>query len=101
VPGSYAANMRGTVKTQPGETKQFSSSTSSATTKKQLDDTMREEGWNPVEHWRYAEEYHPRLLLLYQRVKLAHRRARVITLLRFYQPEVVPPDTELHYRTHL
>ena len=34
---------------------------------KQLDCKMSKEGWLPVAHWRYAEEYHPRLLLLYQR----------------------------------
>lgn len=71
VPGSYAANLRGTVRTQPGETKQFSVVYNKRYDQKRLDDTMREEGWLPVEHWRYAEEYHPRLLLLYQRVKLA------------------------------
>ena len=34
-----------------------------------LDETMRQEGWRAVAYWRYAEEYHPRLLLLYQRMR--------------------------------
>ena len=39
--------------------------------REQLDGKMCKEGWTPVAHWRYAEEHHPRLLLLYQRSRPA------------------------------
>jgi len=69
VPGSYAANLRGTVKTHHGETKQFSVVYNKRYDPQRLDAVMAEEGWAPVAFWRYAEEYHPRLLLLYQRTR--------------------------------
>ena len=67
VPGSYAADVRATVKTLAGETKQFSVYYSKRYDREQLDCKMCKEGWEPVGHWRYAEDQHPRLLLLYQR----------------------------------
>ncbi len=54
---------------QTGEIKQFSVHNIKRYDQALLDATMNEEGWRPVEHWRYAEEYHPRLLLLYERVR--------------------------------
>jgi transcriptional regulator with XRE-family HTH domain len=69
VPGSYSANQRGVVRMQTGEIKQFSVHNIKRYDQALLDATMNEEGWRPVEHWRYAEEYHPRLLLLYERVR--------------------------------
>ena len=69
VPGSYAADVRATVKMQSGETKNFSIIYLKRYDQAQLDAAMHKEGWIPVEHWRYAEEYHPRLLLLYQRAR--------------------------------
>mgnify|MGYP000113652666 CR=1 FL=1 len=71
VPGSYAANVRASVKTLAGETKQFSVLYSKRYDREQLDGKMVKEGWTPVAHWRYAEEHHPRLLLLYQRSRPA------------------------------
>ena len=67
VPGSYAADIRASVKMVSGETKQFSLLYAKRYDQEQLDCKMSKEGWLPVAHWRYAEEYHPRLLLLYQR----------------------------------
>jgi hypothetical protein len=67
VPGSYAADVRAMVKTLAGETKQFSVYYSKRYDREQLDCKMCKEGWEPVGHWRYAEDQHPRLLLLYQR----------------------------------
>ena len=67
VPGSYAGDIRATVKTLDGETKQFSVMYRKRYDQEQLDQKMASEGWEPVGHWRYAEEYHPRLLLLYRR----------------------------------
>jgi transcriptional regulator with XRE-family HTH domain len=69
VPGSYAADVRATVKMQSGETKHFSIAYIKRYDRALLDEAMRKEGWAPASHWRYAEEYHPRLLLLYQRVR--------------------------------
>jgi hypothetical protein len=71
VPGSYSANQRGVVRRcRPGEIKQFSVHNIKRYDQALLDATMNEEGWRSrLEHWRYAEEYHPRLLLLYQRVR--------------------------------
>lgn len=69
VPGSYAADIRATVKMVSGETKQFSVLYSKRYDQEQLDCKMCHEGWTPVAQWRYAEEYHPRLLLLYQRAQ--------------------------------
>jgi hypothetical protein len=59
VPGSYAANQRGVVRMQTGELKQFSVHNIKRYDQALLDATMNEEGWRPVAHWRYAEEYHP------------------------------------------
>lgn len=69
VPGSYAADVRATVKMHSGETKQFSVYYSKRYDREQLDCKMCNEGWSPVGHWRYAEDQHPRLLLLYQRTR--------------------------------
>ncbi len=69
VPGSYAADIRATVNMVSGETKQFSMLYAKRYDQVQLDGKMAKEGWTPVAHWRYAEEYHPRLLLLYQRAR--------------------------------
>jgi hypothetical protein len=67
VPGSYAADIRATVHMLSGETKQFSMLYAKRYDQEQLDAKMQKIGWLPVAHWLYAEEYHPRLLLLYQR----------------------------------
>ena len=69
IPGSYAADIRATVHMMTGETKQFSVLYAKRYDQAQLDCKMCKEGWLPVAHWRYAEEYHPRLLLLYQRAR--------------------------------
>ena len=69
VPGSYAADVRATVKTVGGETKQFSVYYSKRYDREQLDCKMCKEGWAPVASWRFAEDQHPRLLLLYQRTR--------------------------------
>lgn len=69
VPGSYAADIRATINMTSGETKQFSVLYAKRYDQEQLDCKMCKEGWTPVGHWRYAEEYHPRLLLLYQRAR--------------------------------
>ena len=69
VPGSYAADVRATAKTTSGETKQFSVYYSKRYDREQLDCKLCKEGWEPVGHWRYAEDQHPRLLLLYQRTR--------------------------------
>ena len=67
VPGSYAADIRATVHMMSGETKQFSVLYAKRYDQEQLDCKMCKEGWLPVAHWRYADDYHPRLLLLYPR----------------------------------
>ena len=67
IPGSYAADIRATVNMMSGETKQFSVLYAKRYDQELLDCKMCKEGWLPVAHWRYADEYHPRLLLLYQR----------------------------------
>ena len=69
IPGSYAADIRATVHMMSGETKQFSVLYAKRYDQEQLDCKMCKEGWLPVAHWRYADEYHPRLLLLYQRAR--------------------------------
>jgi transcriptional regulator with XRE-family HTH domain len=69
VPGSYAADVRATVKLASGDTKQFSLYTMKRYDRTQLDQTMASEGWEPVTHWRYDMEYHPLMLLLYRRVR--------------------------------
>ena len=69
VPGSYAADIRANVKMTSGEVKHFSIAYLKRYDQDRLDETMRQEGWRAVAHWRYAEEYHPRLLLLYQRIR--------------------------------
>ena len=69
VPGSYAADIRANVKMTSGEVKHFSIAYLKRYDQERLDETMRQEGWRAVAHWRYAEEYHPRLLLLYQRIR--------------------------------
>jgi hypothetical protein len=76
VPGSYAADIRATVKMTSGETKHFSI----AYLKRYDARAARrnhapKEGWKPVAHWRYPQEYHPRLLLLYQRIQVFRRDA--------------------------
>ena len=69
VPGSYAADSRANVKMTSGEVKHFSIAYLKRYDQERLDETMRQEGWRAVAYWRYAEEYHPRLLLLYQRMR--------------------------------
>ena len=69
MPGSYAADIRANVKMTSGEVKHFSIAYLKRYDQERLDETMRQEGWRAVAHWRYAEEYHPRLLLLYQRIR--------------------------------
>ena len=69
VPGSYAANIRATVKTNREETKQFSLMSIKRYDRTQLDQTMASEGWEPVANWHYDTEYHPLLLLLYRRTE--------------------------------
>ena len=69
VPGSYAADIRATVKMTSGESKHFSIAYLKRYDQELLDDAMRQEGWRAVAYWRYAEDYHPRLLLLYQRMR--------------------------------
>lgn len=71
VPGSYAADIRASVKMLTGQSKQFSILYAKRYDPDQLDCKMCKEGWAPVAHWRYAEEHHPRLLLLYQRSRPA------------------------------
>jgi hypothetical protein len=67
VPGSYAADIRATVKLRSGDIKQFSIYHAKRYDRAQLDRTMQSEGWESVAHWVYDTEYHPRLLLLYRR----------------------------------
>ena len=67
IPGSYAADIRATVKMTSGESKHFSIAYLKRYERRLLDETMIREGWQPVAHWRSAKDYHPRLLLLYQR----------------------------------
>ena len=61
--------MCATVKTLSGETKQFSVLYAKRYDREQLTVPMCKEGWAPVAHWRFAEDQHPRLLLLYQRAR--------------------------------
>ncbi len=68
VPGSYAADIRATVKMAKGETKHFSIAYLKRYDQELLDKTMNREGWKSVAHWKSAKDYHPRLLLLYQRI---------------------------------
>jgi hypothetical protein len=70
VPGCYAANIIATVKTSD-ETKQFSMAYLKRYDRELLNKTMASEGWEPVAHWRYDEEYHPLLLLMYRRSRIA------------------------------
>ena len=51
-----------------GETKHFSIAYLKRYDQELLDKTMHREGWKPVAHWKSAKDYHPRLLLLYQRI---------------------------------
>jgi transcriptional regulator with XRE-family HTH domain len=75
IPGSYAAEVRATVRLTSGEEKQFSVYQSKRYDEKKLVEALRREGWDPVEGWRYAEEHHPRLLYLFQKAgKPASRR---------------------------
>lgn len=69
VPGSYAAEVRATVKTSSGATKLFSMYSIKRYDRALLDQTLASEGWEPVAHWRYDAVYHPLLLLLYRRVR--------------------------------
>lgn len=71
VPGSYAADVRATVKLSTGDSKQFSIINVKRYGRTLLDRTMASEGWEPVAHWVYDPEYHPLLLLLYRRCRLA------------------------------
>ena len=71
IPGSYAADIRASVKLSSGDTKQFSVLYSKRYDQEQLDLKMSKEGWLPVANWRYNEDYHPRLLMLYKRARSA------------------------------
>ncbi len=51
-----------------GETKHFSIAYLKRYDQELLDKTMNREGWKPVAHWKSAKDYHPSLLLLYQRI---------------------------------
>ena len=70
VPGSYAADIRATAYLTNGETRQFSMLYVKRYNRDQLDTKMRNEGWNALANWRYGDESQPRLLLLYQRMRL-------------------------------
>ena len=67
VPGSYAVDWRARVKTTRSPDREFSFGYSKRYDPDLLDACMKEEGWLPIECWRYAEEHHPRLLLLYKK----------------------------------
>lgn len=69
VRGSYAADIRANVKMTDGENKRFSIAYLKRYDQALLDAAMNNEDWEPVAHWRNTKDYHPRLLLLYQRVR--------------------------------
>jgi hypothetical protein len=69
IPGSYAADIRATVKMTSGESKHFSIAYLKRHDQRLLNETMLREGWQAVAHWRMVKDYHPRRLLLYQRVR--------------------------------
>ena len=69
IPGSYAADIRATIKMTSGESKRFSIAYLKRHDQRLLDETMLREGWQAIAHWRMVNDYHPRRLLLYQRVR--------------------------------
>jgi len=52
-----------------GESKHFSIAYLKRHDQRLLNETMLREGWQAVAHWRMVKDYHPRRLLLYQRVR--------------------------------
>lgn len=67
VPGSYAAEIRAQVTLHGREAR-----TSSLISLKRYDmaklvASLRQEGWDPVDGWRYAEHHHPRLLYIFRK----------------------------------
>lgn len=69
VPGSYAADIRATAKLSSGEAKQFSILHVKRYDRTLLDQTLENEGWEPVAHWLYGADYHGMWLLLYRRCR--------------------------------
>ncbi len=67
VPGSYAAEVRATVRLQGGEEKSFSLIYLKRYDVLKLVECMRQQGWAPVDGWQYAEAHHPRVLYLFQK----------------------------------
>ena len=67
VPGSYAAEVRATVTMDEGEERRYSLIYLKRYDSLKLIQTMRQEGWDPVDGWRYAEQHHPRLLYLFRK----------------------------------
>ncbi len=56
VPGSYAANVRATVRLVSGEERVFSLIYLKRYDVMKRVDCMRQEGWAPVDGWKFAEE---------------------------------------------
>ena len=67
VPGSYAAEVRARVRLVGGEERSFSMIYLKRYDVQKLIECMRQEGWAPVDGWKYAEQHHPRLLYLFRK----------------------------------
>lgn len=67
VPGSYAVEWRGTVTVESGPPREFSAHHVKRYDPELLDEFMAQNGWQPLKQWRYAEEYHPRVIALYKK----------------------------------
>jgi len=57
VPGSYALDMRATVKLKSGESKQFSVAYVKRYDAEKLARLLDEEGWELAHGWKYGEDY--------------------------------------------
>ena len=67
VPGSYSAEVRAKVRLVNGEERSFSLIHLKRYDTQKLIECMRNEGWGPVDGWKYAEQHHPRLLYLFRK----------------------------------
>ena len=67
VAGSYAADVRAMVRLAGGEERRFSLIYLKRYDVLKLVECMRQEDWEPVDGWRYADQHHPRLLYLFRK----------------------------------
>jgi transcriptional regulator with XRE-family HTH domain len=67
IPGSYAVDWRAVLKMKQGPDRAFSIYHSKRYNPELLDESMGQNGWQPLGRWTYSEDRHPQMVSLYRK----------------------------------